>query len=171
MAQRSATGRTGGRLVPRPELAEQLDPVLDQIRSRGGRITWPRIAILEAMVEGDHHVTVEGLQARLSRTAPDVHVATAYRTLAALEELGVIYPLQVDHGGPAVWHLAHARHEHLRCTGCGTVIEVDAHEFDALRRSIAKRYGFALDVRHVVNQGRCAACQQATDAHQRPGPA
>jgi Fur family ferric uptake transcriptional regulator len=148
-----------GRPVPRADLALRLAPVLDKIRARGGRITWPRVAILEALVDGDHHVTVDDLERRLQTTAPDVHQATFYRTLAALEELGVIYHLHVDHG-PSVWHLAEAAHEHLVCRDCGKVIEVDSDEFDALRASIAKRHGFVLDTHHFVSQGHCRECGQ-----------
>ena len=66
-----------------------LDPVFERIRTRGGRITRPRVAILEALVEGPHHITVERLEERLRLTAPEVHETTLYRTLAALEELDI----------------------------------------------------------------------------------
>lgn len=145
------------RLEARAELATALGPVFEQIRARGGRITWPRVAILEALVEGPHHVTVERLVERLRVTAPEVHETTLYRTLAALEELGVIYHLHLGHG-PSVWHVAEAQHEHLVCSSCGVVVEVDSSQFDGLRRAIAEQYGFALDMHHFVNQGRCSAC-------------
>jgi Fur family ferric uptake transcriptional regulator len=151
------SSRPERRLAPRAELAAALAPVLEQIRARGGRITWPRVAILEALVEGDHHVTVERLEQRLRVSAPEVHETTLYRTLSALEELGVIYHLHLGHG-PSVWHLATARHEHLVCSSCGLIVEVDAAEFDGLRRSIARQHGFTLDTHHFVNQGRCASC-------------
>jgi Fur family transcriptional regulator, ferric uptake regulator len=158
MVPSPVTSGDRGRPEPRSDLAEQLAPVLDKIRARGGRITWPRVAILEALVDGDHHVTVEDLEERLRATAPEVHQATFYRTLAALEELGVIYHLHVDHG-PSVWHLVVAEHEHLVCRDCGAIIEVDAGEFDALRASIAERFGFVLDTHHFVSQGRCRECE------------
>jgi Fur family ferric uptake transcriptional regulator len=125
------------------------------------------VAILEALIEGDHHVTVEDLERRLLATAPEVHEATFYRTLAALEELGVIYHLHVDHG-PSVWHLAVEEHEHLVCRDCGTIIEVDAGEFDALRASIAERFGFVLDTHHFVSQGRCRQCETAQSLEEDP---
>ena len=164
-----ASFKDRGRPVPRADLADQLDPVLDKIRARGGRITWPRVAILEALVDGAHHVTVEDLERRLRATAPEVHQATFYRTLTALEELGVIYHLHVDHG-PSVWHLGAVQHEHLVCRDCGAIIEVDSGEFDALRASIAERFGFVLDTHHFVSQGRCGNCVMAAAHEQSPEP-
>jgi Fur family ferric uptake transcriptional regulator len=60
-----------------------------------------------------------------------------------------------------VWHLTEVTHEHLVCRDCGRVIEVDSGEFDALRGSIAKRFGFVLDTHHFVSQGRCHDCEEA----------
>jgi Fur family transcriptional regulator, ferric uptake regulator len=146
-----ATGRLGD------DETGRLGPVLEKIRARGGRVTAPRIAILEVLLDGPHHATVEDLAQRVRATAPDVHEATFYRTLAALEELGVVYHLHLDHG-PSVWHVADEDHEHLVCRGCGAITEVDASEFDALRASIAERHGFVLDTHHFVSQGCCRDC-------------
>jgi len=147
------------RLAPRPELATSVEPVLDKIRARGGRVTRPRVAIVEALVAGPHHATVEELEERVRAAAPDVHQATFYRTLAALEDLGVVYHLHVDHG-PSVWHIAVEEHEHLVCRECGAITEVDSREFDELRASIADRFGFVLDTHHFVSQGLCRDCSR-----------
>ncbi len=142
------------------EVPAALASALDKIRARGGRVTRPRVAILEVLLSGPHHATVEDLEERVRAVAPDVHQATFYRTLASLEELGVVYHLHVDHG-PSVWHIAAEEHEHLVCQGCGGITEVAAEEFDALRRTIATRYGFVLDTHHFVSQGLCRACAAA----------
>ncbi len=137
--------------------AAGLEFVLDKIRARGGRVTAPRVAILEALLDGPHHATVEELAQRVRMTAPDIHEATFYRTLAALEDLGVVYHLHADHG-PSVWHLAVEEHEHLVCRSCGAITEVAAEDFDALRVTIASRYGFELNTHHFLNQGLCRHC-------------
>ncbi len=154
------------RLPPEPDLDRRLGPVLDKIRARGGRVTAPRVAILQVLLNGPHHATVEDLEERVRSTAPDIHQATFYRTLAALEELGVVYHLHVDHG-PSVWHIAVEEHEHLVCKSCGAIVEVPAESFDNLRASIADRYGFLLDTHHFVSQGLCRQCVAA--AHDDPG--
>ena len=156
-ARRESASRT-----PRPstEGASRLEPVLDEIRARGGRVTAPRVAILEVLLDGPHHATVEELEQRVRATAPSVHQATFYRTLAALEELGVVYHLHVDHG-PSVWHVTVEEHEHLVCRGCRAIIEVATEDFDTLRAAVAARYGFVLDTRHFVSQGLCRDCAAA----------
>jgi Fur family ferric uptake transcriptional regulator len=159
-----------------PTSRAQLTTILDTIRARGGRSTPQRVAILQALLDGGHHATVETLMERVHEVAPDVHEATFYRTMATLEELGVVYHLHLDHG-PSIWHLTIEAHEHLVCRGCGKVIEIDATEFDALRASVLARHDFHLDTHHFVSQGLCGPCaEHAADtghdhghAHHHPG--
>ena len=147
--------------------AERLGPILDKIRDAGGRVTGPRVAILEVLLAGPHHATVEQLQERVRAAAPDVHEATFYRTLATLEELGVVYHLHVDHG-PSIWHVATDEHEHLVCRSCGAITEVTADDFEPLRSAIAERYGFVLDTHHFVSQGLCKRCaRKRRSSHHR----
>jgi Fur family transcriptional regulator, ferric uptake regulator len=143
--------------VAENELAHRLEPVLELIRARGGRVTAPRVAILEVLLDGPHHATVEELEKRVRATSPDIHQATFYRTLSALEDLGVVYHLHLDHG-PSVWHVAGEEHEHLVCRACGSITEVRETDFDELRASIVERYGFQLETHHFVSQGLCRDC-------------
>jgi Fur family ferric uptake transcriptional regulator len=106
------------------------------------------------------------LQERVRAAAPDVHEATFYRTLATLEELGVVYHLHVDHG-PSIWHVATDEHEHLVCRSCGAITEVTADDFEPLRSAIVERYGFVLDTRHFVSQGLCKRCAGKRRPHDR----
>ena len=144
--------------------ADRLEPILEKIRDTGGRVTRPRVAILEVLLAGPHHATVDQLQERVRAAAPDVHEATFYRTLATLEDLGIVYLLHVDHG-PSIWHVATDTHEHLVCRSCGAITEVTADDFEPLRSAVAERYGFVLDTHHFVSQGLCKRC-----AGKRRGP-
>ena len=132
----------------------ELEAALDRIRAAGGRVTAARVAILEVLLNGPHHATADEIEQRV----PDVHQATFYRTLAALEELGVVYHLHVDHG-PSIWHVATDVHEHLVCRQCGRVVEIDGSVLAPLRTAIASATGFMLDTRHFVQQGLCRDCQ------------
>lgn len=134
--------------------ATELEAALDRIRVAGKRVTAARVAILEALLTGPHHATAEDIEQRV----PEVHQATFYRTLAALEQLGVIYHLHVDHG-PSIWHVAAEAHDHLVCRQCGRVVEIDPSVLEPLRTAVRRSTGFTLDTRHFVQQGLCRECQ------------
>jgi Fur family ferric uptake transcriptional regulator len=137
--------------------AARLERILDLFRSRGGRVTTARRAIIASLLESDGHVTADELTAAVQAAHPDVHTSTIYRCLASLEELGVVDHVHLGHGR-AVYHLADESHQHLVCESCGVVVEVPDAVFAALGRRLRSQFGFELKPRHFAVSGRCAAC-------------
>ncbi len=137
--------------------AARLERILQLFRSRGGRVTTPRRAIIASLLESEGHVTADELTAAVQRAHPEVHTSTIYRCLAGLEELGVVDHVHLGHGR-AVYHLADESHQHLVCESCGTVVEVPDAVFSSLARRLRSQFGFELRARHFAVTGRCAGC-------------
>lgn len=135
----------------------RIDAVLEQLRARGGRVTSPRRAILEALIAADTHPTAEQITAAVRSSQPDVDRSTVYRFLDDLEKMGVVDHVHLGHGA-AVYHFADDAHHHLVCDGCDAVVEVPAAVFASLRKRLRTDYGFDVDARHFAVPGRCAAC-------------
>ena len=112
---------------------------------------------MTALVDADAHVTADDLAERVQAEHPDVHRSTIYRSLDALERLGVVDHVHLGHGR-AVYHLADELHQHLVCEECGAVIEVPDDLFDDLGRRLRSTYGFAIRPHHFAVLGRCKAC-------------
>jgi len=136
---------------------DRLERILGQLRAAGGRITTARRALVTALVEASSHVTADDLAALVQVAHPDVHRSTIYRTLDALEELGVVDHVHLGHGR-AVYHLLDDPHQHLVCETCGVVIEVADELFAALSQQLRTDYGFTLRANHFAVLGRCASC-------------
>ena len=136
---------------------QRLDRILDELRADGGRVTVARRALVEALLDGGSHLTAEDLAARVQVAQPDVHRSTVYRTLDALERLGLVVHTHLGHGG-GVYHLADEHHQHLVCEECGAVVEVPDDVFTPLARTVRRRYGFTLEPGHFALVGRCRAC-------------
>jgi Fur family ferric uptake transcriptional regulator len=141
-----------------PVADDRLEAVLTLLRSRGGRVTVPRRAVLAALLASDGHVTAEELTRVVHRRHPDIHESTVYRTLDMLAELDVVDHVHLGHGA-AVYHLADDRHQHLLCRACGAVVEVPDDLFAALRRHLERHYGFELSLRHFALGGTCRRCR------------
>jgi Fur family transcriptional regulator, ferric uptake regulator len=138
--------------------AERVDAVLDLLRTDGGRVTTGRRAIVNALFSGpDHHVTAEDVAALVQAEHPDVHLSTVYRTLDALEGLGVVARVSLGAGG-AIYHLSDHAHHHLVCERCGSVTEVPDDAFAPIA-AVADRYGFEVGRRPLAVPGLCAACR------------
>ena len=138
--------------------AARLDEILSLLRSRGGRVTPARRALVGALLDATgEHTTADDLAELVQAVHPDVHRSTIYRTLADLERLGVVDHVHLGHGR-AVYHLAGEAHHHLVCEECGEVVEVPAGVFEPLARRLRTDHGFVLDAGHFAVTGRCWAC-------------
>ncbi|HET7302944.1 MAG TPA: Fur family transcriptional regulator [Segeticoccus sp.] len=128
------------------------------LRQRGMRMTAQRRRILD-VVSALGHSTPDAIAGELEKRGEPVPPSTIYRTLEALEGLGVVTHTHLGHGSPT-WHLAeHADHLHLVCQGCGRVVEADVAVTEGLTGNLSERYGFVADVRHLAVHGWCAACR------------
>ncbi len=130
------------------------------IRDHGGRVTTARRALVTALVQARGHVTADDLAALVQEAQPDVHLSTIYRSLDALERIGVVDHVHLGHGR-AVYHLADEPHQHLVCEVCGAVVEVPDATFAELSDTLRRRYGFTIRPNHFAVLGRCRACAAA----------
>lgn len=134
------------------------------IAAKGLRRSRQRDVVARTFFVMGGHVPVEALVEAVRREEPGVSVATVYRTMKLLADVGLAVPR--DFGdGRARYEPAHRRHahshDHLVCTGCGRIAEFESHQIEALQRRLARRHGFEVERRHVELYGRCAACRAA----------
>jgi Fur family ferric uptake transcriptional regulator len=137
-----------------PDLAAEL-------RARGLRVTAQREKVLGAVREL-RHATPE----QVSESVDGVDVATVYRTLELLEELGLVKHTHLGHGAPS-YRPAEDEHIHLVCHLCGAVSDVEPAVVDLLDGRLREERGFVLDRAHFTVFGRCASCAEQSDAVQR----
>jgi Fur family transcriptional regulator, ferric uptake regulator len=130
-----------------------------RLRARGLRVTAQRQQVLAA-VRSLRHATPE----QISDAVTEVDVATVYRTLELLEELGLVRHTHLGHGA-ASYRPAEDEHIHVVCHSCGRVVDADPDLVDALAQRLHDERGFVLDRSHFTVFGRCQDCA----AEQNPG--
>ncbi len=135
-----------------------IDDLVDQLRTRGVRVTTARRAVLGVLVgAGERHLSADELAAEVQRDDPSVHLSTIYRTLDSLEEAGLITLARFsDH--PVTYHLAGDVHHHAVCTRCATVLQLPADALDGVSRTLMREHGFHAAPRHLTIPGICADC-------------
>jgi len=98
--------------------------------------------------------------------APDLAQSSAYRSLAVMEQVGVVRRL-VHSSDHARYELAEdltEHHHHLICEVCGSVRDVTLtpaleRQLDAAFDSLASAEGFASSHHTIDLYGRCADCR------------
>jgi len=140
----------------------RVDRLVSLLRDRGLRLTLARRCLIEELVASGAHLTAEQLSDRIQASVGEIHRATIYRSLEALEGVGVVEHVHLGHG-PAVYHLADDIHQHLVCESCGAVIEAPPGLLASAQRRLAPT-GFRLRAHHFALIGRCANCGPATSS-------
>ena len=141
-------------------MSDTSDDLRAVFRSAGRRLTSQRRLILEALEESDAHLDAEALHDQVKLHDPDISLATIYRTLAVLKEMGLVeeHRLGEEHG-----HYESVRdnpHYHFTCLGCGRVTEFDTPLVAQIRHELSEQEGVRVTGAHLHLSGYCAHCQE-----------
>lgn len=118
----------------------------------GLKMTDQRRTILKVLSESNDHPSVEDLYQRARDKDTSISIATVYRTLGLLDELGLV--IKHDFGGPnARFELKDEsedhHHHHLIDTATGQVHEFRDEELLAIVNRIGEELGYNI-VDHVI---------------------
>ncbi len=130
-----------------------------RLRARGKRLTSQRERVLDA-VRRLGHATPEAIAEAVADGGTPLPASTVYRSLDALQELGLVGHTHVDHRTPSYHLVEHATHVHVVCRGCGWMGEVPLAAADGLVARIEDELGFAADVAHAAVHGLCRTCRE-----------
>src|ERR687895_191020 len=134
--------------------------LLNALRERGLRMTPQRRAIVAEVLRAQGHISPTAIARRVQADMPGVNPSTVYRTLALLEDVGVLQHSHVETG--AEYHRAEeAHHVHLTCRSCGRDDELSLDEAAKLRQLIRRHHGFEADLTHFAITGLCTDCPAA----------
>ncbi|GKU25309.1 Fur family transcriptional regulator [Clostridium folliculivorans] len=134
----------------------------EDLKKKGYKLTPQRRAIVDTiLLNKGKHLTAEEIYDEVKLGCPEIGLATVYRTILLLEEMGIIYRLDLNDGS-ARYEMAHDdehhRHHHLVCNNCGKVIEVEADLLDDLEELIEKKCDFKIMDHSVKFYGLCSEC-------------
>lgn len=144
----------------------ELKDLREKLSERGYKMTPQRKEILKIFVENAdwHHMSAEDVYSILQRDGSEIGLATVYRALDLLSELGILVKVEFGDGcaryelntaDPNVHH-----HHHLICLKCKKVIEFEEDLLDELEANIAKKSGFQILNHEVKFFGYCKDCRR-----------
>ena len=96
-----------------------------RLQEHGYRLTVPRQTITAALRDAGRYCTAQQLYERLRGRS--VGLASVYRTLELLAELGLAMKRAEDGGEASYLYCSPEHHHHVICTQCGVVREIDAN--------------------------------------------
>ncbi|MFY9178137.1 MAG: Fur family transcriptional regulator [Caldicoprobacterales bacterium] len=133
------------------------------LKENGYKLTPQRRATLEVLVNSQgEHMSTEEIYNEVRKAHPQIGLATVYRTMILLEELGILIKHNFEDGRYR-YELSHPDedhdHHHLICLKCGQVSEVEEDLLGSLEEIIDKKHGFKVVNHKVKFYGHCINCQ------------
>jgi Fe2+ or Zn2+ uptake regulation protein len=126
------------------------------------RMTPQRLAVLEEVRSAQGHLTATEITERVREKHPTVSVGTVYRTLHLFAEKGVV--LEFPFGDQASrFDRRTDRHDHVHCTVCGELRDVDVPSALLAHHVAAEQTGYRVEGHQTIFSGICPACQRRSE--------
>lgn len=113
-------------------------------QEEGIRITGQRKIIAQVIQESSDHPDVDKIYQRSNKIDPKISIATVYRTVKLLEELGIIDKLDFGNGKSRYEFTDCKHHHHLIDITTGKVIEFENQKLEELKKEICDKLGYEL---------------------------
>ena len=130
-----------------------------RLAEQGYRITPQRLAVVGALMAARNHPSAEDLFARVRETCPTTSLATVYKTLDTLKEIGEVLELEFRDGSNRYDGLRPQAHPHLVCTRCGKIEDLDLEGLEEIASRVARSTGYQIRSHRVDFYGVCGKCQ------------
>jgi Fur family ferric uptake transcriptional regulator len=149
----------------------RIEKIKGQLQSQGYKLTPQREATVRVLLENEEdHLSAEDVFMLVKDKAPEIGLATVYRTLELLSDLHVVEKMNFG-DGVARYDLrndsSHHHHHHLICVQCGAVDEIMEDWLGPLEERLDKEFRFTVLDHRLDFQGICHRCRDkaAQDQH------
>ena len=131
--------------------------VTELLRKKGFKVTPQRLAIYNALCNTKAHPNAEMIFNKLQPYYPTMSLATIYKTVDILHEIGLINILNV--GEDSFRYDANtSSHAHICCTGCGRVDDIMI-DFAKCVEEVASQSSYDVHRHQFYFYGTCAECK------------
>ena len=141
---------------PPPSLSDST--IVNALRRKGYKATPQRIAISRFVLRNRNHPTVQEVYNEVRQTYPTVSLATVYKTLNFLSELGLVQELPFLHGETRFDSYVEP-HVNLVCHRCGKVNDLENRLAREVVTRIANTTKFTPTGQRLDVYGLCQRCR------------
>lgn len=127
-------------------------------KAKGVPLTHQRLAVYEELAGRTDHPSAESLYEALKKNYPSLSLATVYKTMQTLLEMGMAarVPSLIPQ---ARYDARMTAHHHAACVACGKIVDVFEPRLDSV--AVPALPGFEIAGHSIHFHGRCAKCAKA----------
>ena len=141
----------------------ELESIIQSLETCGYRVTPPRLAVLNAILNRSDHFSVEDILRRTRGAGR----ATVFRTMRLLCDLSLVCRVLLEDGSLHYRLSRRGHHHHLVCVNCGRVQDLGDCVANDLMRDLSRKTGYEIEGHWLEFYGRCRACRVARAAGSR----
>jgi len=129
------------------------------LKEKGLKVTPQRLAIYSMLKNTTSHPTAEKIYNTVTQYNPSISLATVYKTLDCFVSYGLVKELNIT-CEYSNYDANTINHQHIMCTRCKRVFDLDTFDDTARKKSVSEKTGFIVDDEQVVFYGICPDCQK-----------
>jgi Fur family transcriptional regulator, ferric uptake regulator len=145
--------------------------IKQQLSAHSYKLTPQREATVRVLLENEEaHLSAEDVYLLVKEKAPEIGLATVYRTLELLSDLQIIHKLNFGDGVTRYEFRAEGaehHHHHLICLHCGTVDEIMEDLLGPIEQGIEREYDFQIVDHRLTFHGVCYRCKDKVSDPQK----
>lgn len=146
-------------------MESRIERIKKQLHGASYKLTPQREATVMVLLENEEdHLSAEDVFLLVKEKAPEIGLATVYRTLELLTELKIVDKINFG-DGVSRYDLrqegASRFHHHLICLECGKVDEIQEDLLGDVEKIVESRYGFNVKDHWLTFHGVCKRCRTA----------
>ncbi len=135
--------------------------VLDRMRAESGRSGGARRVVVELLGRQDCCLSAQEIHDGVRSEGARVGIASVYRTLEGLDELGLVQRVDLGDGVSRFERIDPRgdHHHHLVCDDCGKVEPFEDSALEQALERVAGGRGYEVAAHDVVLRGACGDCR------------
>jgi len=134
-----------------------MDKIINLFKDKKLKLTPQRLAVYKYLMNTKEHPSAETIYKSLHIEYPTMSLATVYKAIKTLVEVGLVQELNVGEGNFR-YDGNSATHPHIQCIHCGKVEDLDSLSFDELSDVAEKHTKYKILSNKVYFYGICPDC-------------
>lgn len=135
------------------------DDIEDRVKRAGYKLTRQRRAVIEAVAASAEGLSAAELLVEAQRRCPRVGLATVYRTLGILDQIGGAERVHGLHARSAYVACPPTDHHHVVCVSCGKVADFHGCTVADMIPLVTEETGFTVEAHLLELLGTCRECR------------
>lgn len=135
-----------------------MENITSIFREKKLKLTPQRLAVYKYLMSTDEHPSAEIIYKSLQVEYPTMSLATVYKALKTLVEVGLVQEINVGEGNFR-YDARQGEHAHIQCINCSRVSDLNGISFASLNETAEESSDYKILSKRIFFYGLCKNCQ------------